>query len=742
MNVRPPVSLWAVAALLSVVQGSPAARQTVPLTPGMVIERSITVRPGTYHIPASADLKIPAITVRGENIVIDFNGATLLGSREDVDPDQFAGVGVLVEGGSKVTIRGATIRGYKVGILARNSPDLRITRNDLSHNWKQRLYSGIEKESLVDWMSYHDNEKDEWLRYGAAVYLSSCDRAEIDYNTILQGQNGVMATRSNGLKIWNNTIQFMSSIGVGFYRVSDSTIMHNRIDWCVRGYSHGFYNRGQDSAGLLMYEQSSNNVVAYNSITHGGDGLFLWAGQSTMDTGKGGSNDNLFAANDFSHAPTNGIEATFSRNRFVQNRVEDSWHGVWGGYSYESRWIGNRFARNAEGIAIEHGQQNVITGNTFDRDGMAIRLWQNATQDPNWGYPKARDTRSRGYTIEDNAFLGNAVALDIRDTADVRLWRNRFEAVGERVRMSGVNPGFEDGVSRREDDAAALDNEDPPAKLPDGMDPMIKDGERRGRHTIIVDEWGPYDWKSPKLWPVLETDGRLPFPRRSRATGIFDGRVKLNVLGPEGRWKLVSARGASVTPTEGRVGDVIAVTPRTGSVIDYEIVLSYVGQQVTSPRGVVTPAGKPYTFSYSRFFAPADWTIDFFEYPETVDPVRDARAFAKVLAGKPVKSVKSDRIDYLSGGAIEEGVARDRFAFVALGAVDLPPGDYTLEVISDDGARVWVDDVLVLDAWQPHESRVDKVDISGGRRRLKVEYYESTGWSEIRVDIQPRRIRK
>ena len=125
--------------------------------------------------------------------------------------------------------------------------------------------------------------------------------------------------------------------------------MHNRIDWCVRGYSHGFYNRGQDSAGLLMYEQSSNNVVAYNSVTHGGDGLFLWAGQSTMDTGQGGANDNLFYRNDFSHAPTNGIEATFSRNTFLDNRVEEYWHGVWGGYSYDSWWSDNTFARNTEG---------------------------------------------------------------------------------------------------------------------------------------------------------------------------------------------------------------------------------------------------------------------------------------------------------------------------------------------------------------------------------------------------------
>jgi nitrous oxidase accessory protein NosD len=244
-------------------------------------------------------------------------------------------------------------------------------------------------------MSYHENEKDEWLRYGAAIYLTGCDGAEVDHNTAVQGQNGLMVTRSSGLKIWNNTFQFLSSLGVGLYRVTKSRIMHNRIDWCVRGYSHGFYNRGQDSAGLLMYEQSSKNVVAYNSITHGGDGLFLWAGQSTMDTGKGGSNDNLFAANDFSHAPTNGIEATFSRNRFVKNRVEENWHGVWGGYSYESLWQGNQFARNAEGVTIEHGQDNVIQGNTFGGNEIAIRLWQNPTQDPNWGYPKNRDTRSR-----------------------------------------------------------------------------------------------------------------------------------------------------------------------------------------------------------------------------------------------------------------------------------------------------------------------------------------------------------
>lgn len=50
-------------------------------------------------------------------------------------------------------------------------------------------------------------------------------------------------------------------------------IHRNRIEFDVRGYSHGFYRRGQHSAGLLMYEQRSHDVVAFNSVTHGRTGL-------------------------------------------------------------------------------------------------------------------------------------------------------------------------------------------------------------------------------------------------------------------------------------------------------------------------------------------------------------------------------------------------------------------------------------------------------------------------------------
>jgi nitrous oxidase accessory protein NosD len=733
-------SLWT---LLAVVVSAGEPGQQLSLTTGMVIDRAVTIRPGTYHL-SSKDLDTPAIIIRGDNITVDFNGAVLAGGRNDADPDSYAGTGILIDGGSKVTLKNAIVRGYKVGIRARNSPDLHLTRNDVSYNWKQRLYSQIDKESLVDWMSYHQNEKDEWLRYGAGIYLRECDRAEIDHTIAVHGQNGLMVTHSNGLKIWNNTFQFLSSIGIGLYRVSHSTIMHNRIDWCVRGYSHGFYNRGQDSAGLLMYEQSSNNTVAYNSVTHGGDGLFLWAGQSTMDTGKGGANDNLFYGNDFSHAPTNGIEATFSRNKFIENRVEENWHGVWGGYSYDSQWIDNHFSRNTEGMAIEHGQDNVILGNTFEGDETAIRLWQNATQDPSWGYAKSRDTRSRNYRIDLNEFVRNKVAVDVRDSADVKLFANRFIDPAERLRLTGLNPGFSDLKYGDVHVIPLTDDPTPPARLSGGVDPMILKGQRRGRNTIIVDEWGPYDWKQPRLWPDL---GALKAAGGASVLA-WTKPMKFNVLGPDGTWKVTAVRGATVAPATGKVGDTITVTPvaphraTRPTAVDYDIRLEYRGGEVTSPRGERTPAGKPYTFTYSRFFAPIDWTINFFEYTDDSDPVKQPDAFATFLSRPPLKTVKSDRLDYMSGRAVEEGVPRDRFAFSAGGVVTLPAGDYTLQVISDDGVRVWADGKVILDAWEPHESRVDRVDLRGGTRKLRVDYYEAGGWAEMRLDILPRRTRK
>src|ERR671923_55191 len=293
----------------------------IALHSGQVITQSVRVLRRTY--------RISGVIIRGDDITVDFGGATLQGAPTDT--------AIRVDGGKNVRIINARVRGYKVGILARGTQRLALENNDVSYNWRPRLFSLVEHESLVDWLSFHHNEHDEWLRFGAAVYLQDVTGGKVRKNRSVGGMNALLLVRSDGLKIEDNNFSFNSGLGIGLYRSSHDTIVHNQIDYNVRGYSHGFYTRGQDSADLLLYEQSSHNFIAYNSLTHGGDGVFLWAGQTTMDSGTGGANDNLFLGNDFSFAPANGIEATFSKNTFVANRVEGNEYGAWAGYSFESR---------------------------------------------------------------------------------------------------------------------------------------------------------------------------------------------------------------------------------------------------------------------------------------------------------------------------------------------------------------------------------------------------------------------
>ncbi len=345
------------------------------LVAGMKITHSVKIKKAVYKLDAPADTSKPVIRIEGNNITIDFKNTELTGSGKKKNPDEFFGVGIIIQNSKNVTIRNLKVKGYKIAFLARNVENLILENCDFSYNYRQHLNSTQEKEDVSDWMSYHHNEKDEWLRYSAAIYLKDCNYFTVRNCKVTGGQNALMMMRCNDGLIVNNDFSFNSGIGIGMYRSSHNRVIYNRVIFNVRGYSHGVYNRGQDSAGMLVYEQSSNNLFYKNNVTHGGDGFFLWAGQTTMDTGEGGCNDNLLYGNDFSYAPTNGIEVTFSRNRIMQNIIKECDHGIWGGYSYQSVIRNNKFFNNRIGIAIEHGQNNSIYMNFFHQNKEAIKIW-------------------------------------------------------------------------------------------------------------------------------------------------------------------------------------------------------------------------------------------------------------------------------------------------------------------------------------------------------------------------------
>jgi len=685
------------------------AQPVVPLTAGMRVTESVRIEPGTYDVPGSESLDDALIVVSGDGITVDLTGVVLRGLPVEADPDLAQGIAIRVEAGSDVTLRGGAIRGYRFGILARGTRNLRIVDADLSYGWKPRLFSQVGHESLVDWLSYHANEEGQWLRFGAAIYLDGVRGGRVAGSRAVQGMNGLLMTGTDSVRVQDNDFSYNSGLGIGLYRSSWNEIVRNRLDYDVRGYSEGLYQRGQDSAGLLVYAQSSHNVVAYNSATHSGDGFFLWAGQHTMDTGEGGANDNLLFYNDFSYAPTNAVEVTFSRNRVIGNYLRGSRYGVWGGYSWETVIRGNCFGGNQYGVAIEHGQDNRIEDNRFDGDSLAISLWSRESEPVDWGYAQLRDTYSRDHRVTGNLFAGTRELW--------RLERTRGHEIGSNAQQGAVPDEPCDPRALLTDEFEEL-----AAVLPD-VEPEIPTTARSDlpRAAIVVDEWGPHDGLSPKLWPADSTVVSVP----------------LRTLGPPGRWRVTDERGvARLSARSGAVGDTLEVEPEPDARGDWSVELEYVGERTVSPRGTERPAGAPVPFRFEYFDPIGDWDVRLFTWEDPgIDPDRDPQAFERVFETVPVMVRTESRLDYQWYTPRLPELPRERWAAEATSTVELAEGVYSLRAITDGGVRVWVDGELAIDHWAPHGAEVDYAPITAGTHELRVRYYQLEGWSEVRVDV-------
>jgi parallel beta-helix repeat protein len=696
------------------------------LTGGMVIRKSLRIKQTVYRLNASTDTSKPLIIIEGDNIVVDFNKSTISGSNDVTRPDQYYGVCILIRNSSNVTIKNLNARRFKIGIIARNVNLLRLENCDLSYNYRQHLNSTQEREDISDWMSYHHNEKDEWLRYGAAIYLRGCNSAIITNCHVTGGQNALMMMECNNGRIFNNDFSFNSGIGLGMYRCSHNEVGYNRINFNVRGYSDGVYNRGQDSAGILVYEQSNSNVFFKNSVTHSGDGFFLWAGQTTMDTGEGGCNDNLISGNDFSYAPTNGIELTFSRNTIIGNKVFDCDNGIWGGYSFETLIQDNQFRNNRIGIAIEHGQHNKIVNNLFIGNREAIRLWSNTQQDPNWGYPKHHDTRSVDYQVIKNSFNNDLAVLNVKRTDSINVFGNT---------SSGFITRYNFDSTVRHVDSFAVDLASPSYSTPvvnRPMDPFIGNGKFIGRKNILITEWGPYDFRYPIIWNTNPTDTSL--------------LMKFDIIGPPGHWKIMNYKGIdSFSSREGSFPATLSAKRSYGQESDISIELEYRGGPFTTAMGESVPKGKPYVFRFRKYFKPIAWDVLFYPLDTaSYNPLHNDFLFAPTARMAPFASEKVTKLDYAWWGGIKAGaVQHTQFITVATATANFPPGEYELSVTWDDAVRVYIDEKMVVNEWNPSlydfdESphRTIKIRL-GGEQHLRVEHLELGGFATLSLKIRP-----
>jgi Right handed beta helix region/PA14 domain len=575
-----------------------------------------------------------------------------------------------------VTVKGGKVGGFKGCVVAQDCEGVVLDGVAFDGWYGMRLLSNTAYEDESDWLSAHHNDAGEWIKnYGGAVSLTNCREIEIKGCKGRHGQNGVLLTRCEKGEVWDCDFSFLSGWGLGMYRTSKMVVSHCMFDYCVRGYSDGVYWRGQDSSGILMFERCCDNLFAENSATHGGDGVFLFAGLDTVDEGNafkrgekdaGGCDRNVWWKNDFSYAVANAIEATFSRDNWaLSNALNGSHqHGVWGGYSSRMVMMGNVIERTqGGGVSIEHGQENVVAENQIEGNEVGVELWWSENKGLDEGvYGQNRDTKSRDTWVYGNAFGRNGKDLTSRMTTGLRMGGNSFDGRGdmklERAKIEGGEATA--WMTGRDGKSASGELTDGTVRAWDGKEPewarkarawkcpevkgklvvFAKErGETQGLNTIVMGEWGPWDFRAKEPRPKAKLPGGLLRDVVWEGTwwswkGGPDPREK------EGEWRKLSEKAL--------------VTKRCGN-----------------------------------------W----------VDPWGGDAEVKKVVGG-------------------------DHFGMRGVSDVEVKEaGKYRVVVVSDDGVRVKVDGKKVVENWTWHAPTRDEgvVELGVGKHTVEVEYFQIDG---------------
>ena len=697
---------------------APQAQRAIPVDrDDIVVRESCMLDPTGLAI--EDDEQDGIVQVTGDDVVVTFTRTALLGAPASASPDSVRGIGVRVSG-KRVTIRGLQAAGFRCAIWASGADGLVIEGCDLSRGFAQRLSSTPWAEDTRDWLRPHENDSNEWLaNYGAGIYVEDARDVTLRLNRARSMQNGICLRRVMGSRVYDNDMSFLSGWGLALYRSSGNTISRNSFDFCIRGYSHGVYSRGQDSAGILVFEQCCDNVFAFNSATHGGDGFFGFAGNDALDASEPaglGCNRNIVYGNDFSDAAAIGIELTFSfDNVFARNVLSGCNYGIWGGYSSRSQARGNQIRGNVlAGIAVEHGSDWSIAGNSFAGNARDVELWWDEDRDL-LAKPWARlnPTVSAGHSLRLNRFEQSAIQLELRGTNE-RISVDERQAGLDRARWK-LDPAS--SVTAELPVVAHLPlDEEALAALPGTRQAVDARAHLAGREHIVMTEWGPHDWVAPFLQ-------RLPDRGGQHVWRLLGNEVPIGV---DAGSAVRIALDASVDPAQ------YTLSPRVpGEALEYVLRVRLPGSALEG-RGLLLASS---------------WAVTFGGY--TTDPREDpARWRSEVERGVRVDLPDLD-LPFGSEGPSELAgmpaavraakLPRERFGTLASTRVSLPAGKWRLESWSDDGIRVRVDGRLAIDNWTHHGPVLDAATLEFDARAehtIEVEYFELDGWATLSLRIE------
>jgi len=689
-------ALLALAACQSSAGDSSAPRESAKATLALPPQATLAVK-SDRRLPAGNYLRPPvgdagaagAIVLDGvDGATLDLSGVRLRGTTQGTPLDCNTGYGIVVRNSRNVTIKNGELGGYKVCVALVDSHDVTLEGITFDGWFGQRLRSTEASENLADWLEPHKNDDLEWeTRYGAAISATDCSGLVIRDCRGRNGQNGILLTRTEKCEVYDNDFSFLSGWGIGLYRASHNVVSHNIFDYCVRGYSHNVYWRGQDSAGILLFERSSDNLFAYNSATHSGDGVFLFAGRDTVEglafergeLDAGGSDRNTWYKNDLRFAVANSFEATFSSgNVVIENRLSGSHqHGIWGGYSNNMLIYGNEISGTLGGaITIEHGQSCVIAHNQIERNEKGVELyWDEDPQFVDGPFGRQRDTSSRDHWIVRNEFQGNDQDLVFKRSSGLVVGENTF---------ADVSPNFYTDELRAHD-AARVDERE--------LRRWIRgSGGTRPSGHLSRTSLRHFSGDLPAAYTRAQRFVAPEVPGSQETSGREEGGLSTIIMGEFGPWDF---RSGKPRPERRRAGGLLAR---------------------------------------------CTWDASWFAWdPESQDPRGDLDAW-RALRFTPIvrKDVSHLRAPW-SDESVKRRVGVQHFGLIASSSFTLASaGHYALIVTSDDGVRVVIDGVVAFEDWTWHAPRQETVELElgEGEHSIELEYFQIDGAAALTVELE------
>jgi len=135
------------------------------------------------------------------------------------------------------------------------------------------------------------------------------------------------------------------------------------------------------------------------------------------------------------------------------------------------------------------------------------------------------------------------------------------------------------------------------------------------------------------------------------------------------------------------------------------------------------------SISFSWQFIPTQsnaWTAQYFNNP--------------FLSGAPVLTRLEPRIEHFWGlGSPDPLVPPDRFSARYTATLPFQAGTYRFVLAGDDGVRLFINDILVIDQWRRQSLTAYSIDVAlaAGLHTIRVEYFEDTEQAAIRLTIDP-----